>query len=139
MTPSRSSGTPPTDAGGPRARQGAGVGTEGGRKRLYAFSTLPKPARVGQGRIDAGDDAPVQGMTDMDDDTAARAQAARATCPFLTAKQTAFHLGIAHATLKALRLAGRGPACRLHGGTWRYHIDDIETWSKARTGGGDHD
>lgn len=71
------------------------------------------------------------------DDIARRAQAARATNPFLTAKQAAFHLGLAYSTLKAMRAAGSGPSCRLHGRTWRYHINDIEAWSTARTGGGD--
>lgn len=75
----------------------------------------------------------------MDDDTQMRARAARAACPFLTAKQTAFHLGIAWSTLKAMRLAGKGPRCRRHGRTWRYHIDDIEAWSAAHAYGGDHD
>jgi excisionase family DNA binding protein len=71
------------------------------------------------------------------DDVAERAKAARETCPFLTAKQAAFHLGLAYSTLKALRAQGRGPACRKHGRTWRYHIDDIEAWSNARRRGGD--
>jgi predicted DNA-binding transcriptional regulator AlpA len=71
-------------------------------------------------------------------DTADRAQSARGTNPFLTAKQTAFHLGIAQSTLKAMRLKGTGPRCRLHGRTWRYHIDDIEAWSNARARGGHH-
>lgn len=74
----------------------------------------------------------------MDDDAAARAKAARESCPFLTAKQTAFHLGIARSTLKAMRLAGKGPRCRRHGRTWRYHIDDIEAWSAANARGGSH-
>ncbi|MFA6125357.1 helix-turn-helix transcriptional regulator [Sphingomonas sp.] len=73
------------------------------------------------------------------DDTAIRAQAARATCPYLTTKQTAFHLGIAESTLRALRAAGRAPLGRRHGRTWRYHIDDIEAWSVARSSGGRHD
>lgn len=71
------------------------------------------------------------------DDTADRAQAARETCPFLTTKQAAFHLGLACSTLKAMRHKSVGPRCRLHGRTWRYHIDDIEAWSKARACGGD--
>ncbi|WP_371128263.1 helix-turn-helix transcriptional regulator [Sphingomonas sp. NFR15] len=71
------------------------------------------------------------------DDTAERAQAVRETCPFLTAKQAAFHLGLAYSTLKRLRQTGTGPKCRLHGRTWRYHIDDIEAWSAARARGGD--
>ncbi|UIJ46261.1 helix-turn-helix domain-containing protein [Sphingomonas cannabina] len=74
----------------------------------------------------------------MDDDADARAKSARQTCPFLTAKQTAFHLGIAPSTLKAMRLAGKGPRCRMHGRTWRYHIDDIEAWSAASARGGNH-
>jgi excisionase family DNA binding protein len=72
------------------------------------------------------------------DDTAARAAAARKACPFLTAKEAAFHLGLAYSTLKAMRSAGKGPVCRLHGRTWRYHIDDIEAWSKAQSRGGGH-
>jgi hypothetical protein len=73
------------------------------------------------------------------DDSAERAEAARDTSPFLTAKQTAFYLGIAWSTLKTLRLTDKGPKCRLHGGSWRYHIDDIDAWSAARARGGDHD
>jgi len=72
------------------------------------------------------------------DDVADRAQAARTTNPFLTAKQAAFHLGLAYSTLKAMRAADKGPRCRLHGRTWRYHIDDLERWSSARAAGG-HD
>ena len=72
-------------------------------------------------------------------DSAERARAARTTNPFLTAKQTAFHLGLAYSTLKAMRARGKGPRCRLHGRTWRYHIDDIEVWSTACAKGGDHD
>jgi excisionase family DNA binding protein len=74
----------------------------------------------------------------MMDDIADRARAARETCPFLTTKQAAFHLGLAYSTLKKMRMKGRGPRCRLHGRTWRYHIDDIETWSTGRARGGDH-
>ena len=73
------------------------------------------------------------------DDIATRAQAARSTCPYLTSKQAAYHLGIAYSTLRALRRTGRAPVGRRHGRTWRYHIDDIEAWSKARSGGGCHD
>lgn len=70
-------------------------------------------------------------------DTAQRAQAARKTCPFLNAKQTAFHLGLACSTLKRMRQTGAGPKCRMHGRMCRYHIDDIEAWSAARARGGD--
>lgn len=72
------------------------------------------------------------------DDTAERARRARETCPFLTAKQTAFHLGLAPGTLKGMRASGRGPVCRLHGRAWFYHIDDIEAWSTSHSKGGGH-
>lgn len=75
---------------------------------------------------------------DKDEDTAARAQRARTICPFLTTKQAAFHLGLAASSLKGMRIEGRGPACRLHGRAWYYHIDDIEAWSTARRMAGDH-
>jgi len=69
---------------------------------------------------------------------ARRAQAARSESPFLTAKQTAYYLGIAPGTLKDLRARDAGPRARLHGGAWRYHIDDIDAWSQARTRGGEN-
>lgn len=72
------------------------------------------------------------------DDTAARAQRARDTCPFLTTKQAAFHLGLHVDSLRAMRAENRGPVCRLHGRAWFYHINDIEAWSIARTRGGTH-
>lgn len=67
------------------------------------------------------------------DDVAVRAQAARETCPFLTAKQAAFHLGLSYWTLKRYRQVGAGPKCRRHGRTWRYHIEDIAAWSESRS------
>lgn len=71
------------------------------------------------------------------DDTSVRADEARKTCPFLTTKQAAFHLGLAPSTLKGMRAQNRGPICRLHGRMWRYHIEDIELWSNAQKRGGD--
>jgi len=67
-----------------------------------------------------------------------RVQAASKACPFLTAKQAAFHLGLAVITLRKMRAEGRGPRCRLHGRTWRYHIDDLEHWSSAHARGEHH-
>ncbi len=75
----------------------------------------------------------------MMDDMIDRAQAARSASPYLTAKQTANHLAIGYSTLRKLRATGRAPIGRLHGRTWRYHIDDIEAWSKAHMRGGQHD
>ena len=70
------------------------------------------------------------------DDAAERAAKARQTCPFLTAKQAAFHLGLAPSSWKGMRAKGRGPRCRLHGRAWYYHIEDIEAWSNAHAKGG---
>lgn len=70
------------------------------------------------------------------DDAADRAQRAREQCPFLTTKQAAFHLGLAAATLKKMRHQGRGPSCRRHGRAYRYHIDDLEAWSRSNERGG---
>lgn len=74
----------------------------------------------------------------MDDSASKRADAARTFCPFLTAKEAAFHLGLSASSLKRMRSDRTGPRCRKHGRTWRYHIDDIEAWSAATMrGGGD--
>lgn len=68
-----------------------------------------------------------------------RAKAARETCPFLTAKEAAFYLGLAVISLRGLRRKGTGPKCRKHGRDWRYHIDDLEAWSLSNSVGGGHD
>lgn len=70
--------------------------------------------------------------------TGDRAAEARTTCPFLTAKQAAYHLGLAASSLKRMRANGQGPRCRLHGRAWYYHIDDLEAWSTASMRGGNH-
>ena len=67
-----------------------------------------------------------------------RAYVAGRVCPFLTTKQAAFHLGLAVITLRKMRASGRGPRCRLHGRTWRYHVDDLEDWSTSHAHGEVH-
>lgn len=68
-------------------------------------------------------------------DISDRASQARRSSPFLTVKQTAFHLGVSPCTLKRLRAAKAGPVCRKHGRAWYYHIADIEAWSDAQRSG----
>lgn len=68
-------------------------------------------------------------------DLAERARLARKICPYLTAKQAAFHLGLGYSTLKRMRQHGTGPRCRQHGRTWRYHVDDLDAWSSAHAKG----
>ncbi len=66
----------------------------------------------------------------MDDDDHIRASQARKGSPFLTAKQAAFFLGLQVKTLTNMRWKGKGPAYRRHGGQVRYHISDLEQWSR---------
>ena len=68
-----------------------------------------------------------------------RAQEARSDCPFLTAKEAAFYLGLAVITLKGMRKKGTGPKCRKHGRDWRYHIADLDAWSLSNAAGGVHE
>jgi hypothetical protein len=73
------------------------------------------------------------------DDENARAAKAREGSPFLNTKQAAHYLNLSPRTLATMRCDGRGPLCRKHGATWRYHIDDLEAWSRMTPEGGRHD
>jgi hypothetical protein len=66
----------------------------------------------------------------MDDDEINRANRARKGSPFLTAKQAAYFLGLQAKTLRNMRWRKQGPPFRRHGGQVRYHIDDLEQWSR---------
>jgi hypothetical protein len=70
----------------------------------------------------------------MQDEPDRAAQARRAS-PFLNTKQAAFYLNLSPRTLAKMRCQRRGPKCRKHASTWRYHIDDLNAWSNARTPG----
>jgi hypothetical protein len=96
----------------------------------------PNDAAKGSATSRTEMDSPV-GNDGTASSVAERARRAREHCPFLTTKQAAFHLGLAADTLKKMRRQRRGPPCRKHGAVWRYHIDDIEAWSRAnrRDGG----
>lgn len=74
------------------------------------------------------------------DDEVARAQRAKKGSPFLNTEQAAYYLGLTPRKLQALRVEGRGPRFRRHSRYVRYHIDDLDSWSKAGGGQGDsHD
>lgn len=106
-----------------------GGGTES-RQREFVPIARRQLATI-QGRLGRNQVLDADGlsiMTDSDD----RARRARSASPFLTSKQTAFYLGISPATLKALRARRAGPPARRHCRTLRYHIDDIDAWSKAQ-------
>lgn len=66
-------------------------------------------------------------------DDVARAAAARKGCPFLNTAQAAFYLGLATHTLEKMRYADKGPRFRKHGAFVRYHIDDLDAWSRGET------
>ena len=64
------------------------------------------------------------------DDAIKRAALARKGSPFLNTAQAAFYIGIKERTLEEMRRAGRGPFWRLHARFVRYHIDDLDVWSR---------
>lgn len=73
------------------------------------------------------------------DEQALRAAAARRGSPFLSPEQAAFYLGLSMRTLQEYRSAGKGPRFRRHSRHIRYHIDDLDAWSKGvRNGKGEH-
>lgn len=68
------------------------------------------------------------------DDENARASRAKRGCPFLSTEQAAFYLGLSARKLQGMRAAGEGPAFRRHSRYVRYHIDDLDLWSKTSSG-----
>ncbi len=64
------------------------------------------------------------------DDEIARASRARKGSPFLNTEQAAFYLGLSARKLQLMRRTGAGPAFRRHSRYVRYHIDDLDAWSK---------
>jgi hypothetical protein len=65
------------------------------------------------------------------DDEVARAERAKKGSPFLSTEQAAFYLGLSARKLQAMRGAGNGPRFRRHSRYVRYHIDDLDAWSKG--------
>lgn len=79
-------------------------------------------------------------MAMIDDDPDENARAARAArgSPFLSPEQAAYYLGVSTRTLQQHRSSGSGPRFRRHCRHIRYHIDDLDAWSKGvADGGGD--
>ena len=67
----------------------------------------------------------------MIDDEGARAARAKKASPFLSTEQAAFYLGLSARKMQEMRAAGTGPDFRRHGRYVRYHIDDLDSWSRA--------
>jgi hypothetical protein len=72
----------------------------------------------------------------MDDDFA-RAARAKKGSPFLSTEQAAFYLGLSARKMQAMRGSGTGPPFRRHSRYVRYHIDDLDSWSRE-SGGPNH-
>lgn len=66
----------------------------------------------------------------MEDEVDRAAQARRGS-PFLNTAQAAHYIGLSHRTLEKMRLTGSGPRFRKHGRYVRYHIDDLDAWSRG--------
>ncbi|QKD19527.1 helix-turn-helix domain-containing protein [Mesorhizobium sp. NZP2077] len=66
------------------------------------------------------------------DDENDRAARAKKGSPFLNTAQAAFYIGLSQRTLEKMRLTGGGPKYRKHGRYVRYHIDELDDWSKGR-------
>lgn len=66
------------------------------------------------------------------DDEIQRAANARKGSPFLNTDQAAFYVGLSRRTLEKMRTTGDGPRFRKHGRYVRYHIDDLDEWSRGR-------
>lgn len=65
------------------------------------------------------------------EDAINRAARARKGSPFLNTAQAAHYVGLAERTLESMRGQGEGPPFRRHGRFIRYHIDDLDAWSKS--------
>jgi hypothetical protein len=75
----------------------------------------------------------------MDDtDATMRAAHAKRGSPFLNTEQAAFYLGICPRRLQVLRASSQGPRFRRHSRYVRYHIDDLDIWSRATVKEPDH-
>ena len=66
------------------------------------------------------------------DDKAIRVANGHNGSPFLDTTQAAEYVKLSPATLQKMRVLGSGPKYRKHGRYVRYHIDDLDAWSRAR-------
>ena len=66
----------------------------------------------------------------MDGDVVRAAQTKRGSL-FLSTEQAAFYLGLSVRQLQQMRKQKRGPSYRRHCRYVRYHIDDLNDWSRS--------
>ena len=65
------------------------------------------------------------------DDAITRAARAKKGSPLLSTEQAAFYLGLSPRKLQAMRAGGTGPGFWRHSRYVRYHIDDLDAWSRG--------
>ena len=78
-------------------------------------------------------------MDDDHDDDIDQASEARKGSPFLTTAQAAHYLGLTTQTLEKMRRKGRGPRYRKHGRYVRYHIAELDAWSRSSSRNAAHE
>jgi hypothetical protein len=69
-------------------------------------------------------------------DSIERAKEARRGSPFLSPKQAAHYLGVSLRTLQVHRTNGTGPRFFRPCQRVRYHIDDLDAWSRSTVNAG---
>lgn len=67
----------------------------------------------------------------IDDDPSVRAARAKKGSPFLNTAQAGHYVGLSITTMEDMRRRKIGPAYRRHGRWIRYHIDDLDAWSRT--------
>lgn len=67
----------------------------------------------------------------MLDDTIIRASTAKKSCPFLSTEQAGRYLGLSARKMQEMRVSGTGPPFRRHSRCVRYHISDLDSWSRT--------
>lgn len=72
----------------------------------------------------------------MEDDID-RAERAKRGSPYLNTAQAAHYLGISVRSMQRMRAKGVGPTPRRHAKMVQYHIDDLQSWSRTRSDGGE--
>ena len=65
------------------------------------------------------------------EDMARRVAMARKVSPYLNTQMAAFYVGLSVSALEKMRCKGEGPPFYYHGRHVRYHIDDLDAWSRA--------
>ena len=66
------------------------------------------------------------------DDNIERAELARIGSPYLDTAQAAHYLSLSVRTMERMRRKGTGPTPRRHTRKVHYHIDDLDSWARAR-------